>query len=52
MSRLYLTAREYEALLKKQNGVCCVEDCEDTKDLIGLSRQSAPTRRRIDLSLH
>lgn len=35
MSRLYLTAREYEALLKKQNGVCCVEDCEEGEALIG-----------------
>ena len=35
MDRLYLTAREYEALLKKQNGACCVDDCEATEDLIG-----------------
>jgi len=35
MSRLYLTAREYEALLKKQRGACCVEGCEATDDLIG-----------------
>ena len=35
MSRLYLTAREYEALLLKQNGRCCVDDCEETEDLIG-----------------
>ena len=35
MHRLYLTAREYEALLKKQDGKCCVEDCEETEDLIG-----------------
>lgn len=35
MSRLYLTAREYEALLEKQNGSCCVEDCEEIEDLIG-----------------
>jgi hypothetical protein len=35
MHRLYLTAREYEALLKKQGGACCVEDCEETEDLIG-----------------
>ena len=24
MTRLYLTRREYEALLEKQDGVCCV----------------------------
>jgi hypothetical protein len=35
MSRLYLTAREYEALLLKQGGVCCVDDCEATEALIG-----------------
>jgi len=35
LSRLYLTAREYEALLKKQGGACCVEHCEETADLIG-----------------
>lgn len=35
MRRLYLTAREYEALLKKQDGVCCVDDCEETDALIG-----------------
>ncbi|MCR6645801.1 MAG: hypothetical protein NVV62_15425 [Terricaulis sp.] len=34
MSRLYLTAREYEALLEKQNGACCVDDCEETEGLI------------------
>jgi hypothetical protein len=34
MSRLYLTAREYKALLKKQGGVCCVDDCEESEDLI------------------
>jgi hypothetical protein len=34
MSRLYLTAREYEALLKKQNGACCVDECEETEGLI------------------
>lgn len=35
MSRLYLTAREYEALLERQNGACCVSDCEETEGLIG-----------------
>lgn len=34
MMRLYLTAREYEALLEKQNGVCCVKGCGAAKDLI------------------
>lgn len=35
MRRLYLTAREYEDLLEKQDGKCCVDDCEETEDLIG-----------------
>jgi hypothetical protein len=35
MRRLYLTQREYDALLKKQNGACCVEGCEATVGLIG-----------------
>jgi hypothetical protein len=35
MRRLYLTAREYEALLKKQGGACCIEGCEETENLIG-----------------
>ena len=35
MRRLNLTAREYEALLKKQDGKCCVGDCEETEELIG-----------------
>ncbi len=35
MTRLYLAAREYEGLLKKQNGVCCVRGCGSSKDLIG-----------------
>lgn len=35
MGWLYLIAREYEALLKKQNGICCVQDCEESEDLIG-----------------
>ncbi|MDX2277623.1 MAG: hypothetical protein NW206_19405 [Hyphomonadaceae bacterium] len=33
-SRLYLTAREYEALLQSQNGVCCVKGCTSSLDLI------------------
>ncbi len=32
--RLYLTRREYEALLSHQNGVCCVDGCGSDKDLI------------------
>ncbi|GAM97336.1 hypothetical protein U91I_00962 [alpha proteobacterium U9-1i] len=35
MSRLYLSAREYEALLLKQGGTCCIGDCDETEDLIG-----------------
>lgn len=35
MRRLYLTAREYEDLLEKQDGKCCVDGCDDTQDLIG-----------------
>jgi hypothetical protein len=35
MTRLYLTAREYEALLLKQGGTCCVDACEESEDLIG-----------------
>ena len=34
MARLYLTAREYEALLLKQDGKCCVDECEETEGLI------------------
>jgi hypothetical protein len=32
--RLYLTRREYEALLKAQGGVCCVSGCGNGEDLI------------------
>ena len=32
--RLYLNAREYKALLLKQGGMCCVDACEETDDLI------------------
>jgi hypothetical protein len=35
MTRLYLTAREYEALLLKQGGACCVDECDESEDLIG-----------------
>lgn len=35
MTRLYLTQREYDALLKKQNGTCCVQGCEAREGLIG-----------------
>ncbi|HCK84269.1 MAG TPA: hypothetical protein DHW63_07050 [Hyphomonadaceae bacterium] len=34
MTRLYLTAREYQALLRKQNGVCCRKGCGSSQDLI------------------
>ena len=32
--RLYLTRHEYEALLARQLGVCCVAGCDSDKDLI------------------
>lgn len=34
MARLYLTAREYDALLKRQHGRCCVRGCKATEGLI------------------
>jgi len=34
MRRLYLTAREREALLDAQGGECCIDDCHETEDLI------------------
>jgi hypothetical protein len=34
MPRLYLTAREYDALLKRQRGKCCVRGCKTTEGLI------------------
>lgn len=34
MPRLYLTQREYDRLLHKQNGMCCVPWCENSDDLI------------------
>ncbi len=30
MKRTYLTSREYDALLQRQNGMCCVAGCYDT----------------------
>jgi len=33
--RLYLTQREYDALLEKQGFKCCVEGCEVSEGLIG-----------------
>ena len=35
MARLYLTQREYDALLEEQNFTCCVEGCEESEGLIG-----------------
>lgn len=32
--RLYLTQREYEAMLKRQGGVCCVKGCTRSQGLI------------------
>lgn len=40
MRRLYLTAREREALLDAQGGECCVDDCHETESLI--AEQSNP----------
>jgi len=34
MRRLYLTAREREALLEKQGGECCIADCTEREALI------------------
>ncbi len=34
MKRLYLTQREYDALLYKQNGVCCTPGCGASENLI------------------
>ncbi len=34
MIRLYLTQREYDALLEAQNGKCCVRGCGVTEGLI------------------
>lgn len=34
MMRLYLTRREYDALLRAQDGKCCVKECAETAGLI------------------
>ncbi len=34
MTRLYLTQREYDALLKRQDGMCCVPWCDNRENLI------------------
>ena len=34
MKRLYLTQREYDRLLQRQDGMCCVPWCDNTEDLI------------------
>jgi len=34
MTRLYLTQREYDALLEAQGGRCCVKGCSQTEGLI------------------
>jgi hypothetical protein len=34
MKRLYLTRREYDELLERQDGKCCVEGCDETEGLI------------------
>lgn len=44
MARLYLTQREYDELLEKQNGRCCVEGCEQSEGLIG--EHSTPEKWR------
>lgn len=31
MRRLYLTRREYDELLERQGGQCCVQGCEETE---------------------
>src|SRR5262245_33561220 len=34
MTRLYLTPREYDRLLERQDGMCCVPWCRNSEDLI------------------
>lgn len=43
--RLYLTRREYEALLEKQGGTCCVPGCEENEGLIG--EHSIPNKWKL-----
>lgn len=42
MTRLYLTKREYDALLEKQDGMCCMPWCDETKGLI--AEHSTPNK--------
>jgi hypothetical protein len=44
MNRLHLTKREYDALLERQNGMCCVKGCTETSNLIG--EHSTPAKWR------
>jgi hypothetical protein len=44
MTRLYLTQREYDALLDQQGGKCCVVGCEEAENLIG--EHSTPNKWR------
>ena len=34
MKRTYLTSREYDSLLQRQNGMCCVAGCGEAENLI------------------
>ncbi len=34
MTRLYITQREYDALLEAQDGMCCTKGCNETEGLI------------------
>lgn len=44
MTRLYLTRREYDALLDAQGGKCCVRGCSASADLI--AEHSTPNALR------
>jgi hypothetical protein len=44
MSPLFLTKREYDALLEAQGGKCCVKKCKETKGLI--AEHSTPNALR------